>query len=98
MKLYCELIQKNANILDIFIPDEKSDDAFFYCSKNVSNTNIVQTFIFMHVLHMNAKKSLLLTGGGVNYPIYVKEKYINIKNTLNNVFTSKKDKNIIKIL
>lgn len=95
MKLYCELIQKNANILDIFIPDKKTHDAFFYCSKNITNMNIVQTFIFMHVLHMNVKRELIFTSGGVNYSIYVKEKYINIKNTLNNVFTSEKDKDII---
>ena len=92
MKLYCELLQKNSNIVNIFIPDEKSDSSLLYCSKNGTNINIVQRFIFMHVLYMNSKRQVIFTSRGLHYPSYVKEKYKHIKdNILGNIFTSKQD-------
>ena len=96
MKLYCQLLQENAGIKDIFIPKESVDDSFAFCFRESRGppNNLIQGFIHIHVMYLNTKrKDIFCCGGGIHYSIFVKEKYKNLKNMIDSIFTLDEDKN-----
>lgn len=98
MKLYCQLLQENAGIKDIFIPKENVDDSYAFCYREPGGPpkNLIQAFIHIHVMYMNNKrKYIFCRTGGIHYSIFAKEKYTQLKSMLINIFTMEEDRNKI---
>ena len=93
MKLYCQLIQENAGIQNIYYHTPVNETFEFY-SQESSQKSTIQQFIYSHAFHLMKNHHTFLTyRGELDIHRFIKGKYKHFKeNILHNIFTSHEDK------